>query len=43
VTALTRKRLTAARTRIDASAQPPLAEFDLVRGLAGLGAYLLRQ
>lgn len=41
VAALTRARLTAARARIIAARRPRLAEFDIVRGLAGLGAYLL--
>jgi hypothetical protein len=35
------KRLTQAVARIDAQDRPALAEFDLVRGLTGLGAYLL--
>jgi hypothetical protein len=34
-------RLQAAHERIAAAARPRLAEFDLVRGLTGLGAYLL--
>ncbi|WP_432991792.1 lanthionine synthetase C family protein [Dactylosporangium sp. CA-233914] len=38
---LTRTRLDAAEARIAAAARPVLAEFDLVRGLTGLGAYLL--
>jgi hypothetical protein len=40
--AMTRARLRAARDRINAGARPPLAEYDLIRGLTGLGAYLLR-
>jgi hypothetical protein len=34
-------RLRAANHRIAAAARPPLSEFDLVRGLTGLGAYFL--
>ncbi|WP_155352148.1 lanthionine synthetase LanC family protein, partial [Acrocarpospora pleiomorpha] len=41
VTAITRTRLAEAHTRIDRSEQPQMKEFDLVRGLAGLGAYHL--
>lgn len=40
---LTERRLTAAKARLAAHARPPLAEFDLVRGLTGLGAHLLRR
>ncbi|GAA3298460.1 lanthionine synthetase C family protein [Dactylosporangium vinaceum] len=36
-------RLDAAEARIVAGRRPPLAEFDLVRGLTGLGAYLLHR
>lgn len=36
-----RARLHAAHDRIDAGARPPMEEYDLVRGLTGLGAYLL--
>ncbi|GAB3454270.1 lanthionine synthetase C family protein [Actinophytocola sediminis] len=39
---LTRIRLDAAHTRIDCGQRPTLAEFDLIRGLSGLGAYHLR-
>ena len=42
VTAVTRTRLAAAHARIDRGEQPALAEFDLIRGLAGLGAHHLR-
>jgi len=35
-------RLHAAHARMAAAARPSLSEFDLVRGLAGLGALLLR-
>jgi hypothetical protein len=38
---MTQARLQAACDRIAAAARPPMAEFDLVRGLTGLGAYLL--
>ncbi|MDT0377201.1 lanthionine synthetase C family protein [Streptomyces sp. DSM 42041] len=40
---LTCTRLTAAFERMDAHQRPPLYEFDVVRGLTGLGAYLLRR
>jgi lantibiotic biosynthesis protein len=43
VATLVRARLEAARARIDAGGRPPLSEFDLARGLAGLGVYLLRR
>lgn len=39
---LVRSRLQEAHARIDAAVRPSLREYDLVRGLAGLGAYLLR-
>jgi hypothetical protein len=35
-------RLRAAADRMDAALRPSLSEYDLVRGLTGLGAYLLR-
>jgi class I lanthipeptide synthase len=38
---LTRDRLTRAHARIDAGELPALAEFDLIRGLTGIGVYLL--
>ncbi|OHV63459.1 lanthionine synthetase C family protein [Pseudofrankia sp. BMG5.36] len=41
--AITRRRLTAAHARLRAAGRPPLAEFDLIRGLAGLGSYHLRR
>ncbi len=41
-TALTRTRLDQAHARIDRGDRPALAEFDLIRGLTGLGAYHLR-
>ncbi len=40
---LTRRRLDVAHARIDSGERPVLAEFDLIRGLAGLGAYHLRR
>ncbi|MGQ0841488.1 lanthionine synthetase C family protein [Actinokineospora sp.] len=40
-TALTRARLDQAHARIDRRERPALAEFDLIRGLTGLGAYHL--
>ncbi len=43
VTTLVQARLHAATSRLDAARRPALAEFDLVRGLAGLGAYLLHR
>lgn len=43
VTADTRRRTDAAHSRIDAARLPELQEFDAIRGLAGLGAYLLRR
>lgn len=43
VTRLVRVRLEAASARMAAAMRPSLAEFDLVRGLAGLGAYLLHR
>lgn len=41
--AVTRRRLDEAHARIDRADRPALAEFDLIRGLAGLGAYHLRR
>lgn len=41
--ALTRRRLAYAHARIDRGDRPVLAEFDLIRGLAGLGIYHLRR
>jgi hypothetical protein len=38
-----RRRLDAAHARIDSARRPSPGEFDLVRGLTGLGAYLLRR
>ena len=37
------QRVAAARTRMDLGRLPDLAEFDVIRGLAGIGAYLLRR
>jgi len=39
--AITRARLAQAHARIDRGEQPEMREFDLIRGLAGLGAYHL--
>lgn len=38
-----RRRLGAAHRRIDAELLPQFAEFDVLRGLTGYGAYLLRR
>ncbi|WP_433498549.1 lanthionine synthetase C family protein [Sphaerimonospora sp. CA-214678] len=43
VTALTRFRLAEAHARIERAERPVMREFDLIRGLAGLGAYHLRR
>ncbi|ALG15440.1 hypothetical protein AOZ06_40715 [Kibdelosporangium phytohabitans] len=40
---LTRARLAAAHARIDCGDRPALSEFDLIRGLTGLGAYHLHR
>ncbi|MDG4834108.1 lanthionine synthetase C family protein [Solwaraspora sp. WMMD1047] len=40
---LTRRRLATAEARLAAGARPSVSEFDLVRGLTGLGAHLLRR
>lgn len=40
---IVRARLRAAHERIDARQLPTLSEFDTIRGLAGLGAHLLRR
>lgn len=40
---ITRRRVTAARVRIGRGERPELKEFDLIRGLTGLGAYHLRR
>ncbi|MFC4035818.1 lanthionine synthetase C family protein [Streptomyces polygonati] len=37
------RRLDAAQRRVDAGALPELGEFDVIRGLAGYGAYLLHR
>ncbi len=42
-TAVTRRRLDEAHARIDRRDRPALAEFDLIRGLAGLGTYHLQR
>lgn len=41
VAGLVRRRLEAAEDRLAAGRRPALSEFDLVRGLTGLGAHLL--
>ncbi|MER7787718.1 lanthionine synthetase C family protein [Streptomyces sp. NPDC097640] len=43
VAAHTRRRLDAAHARIDQGTQTSFAEYDLLRGLTGLGALLLRR
>ncbi|MFI1950271.1 lanthionine synthetase C family protein [Streptomyces xinghaiensis] len=43
VAAHTRRRLAAAHTRIDQGRYATFAEYDLLRGLTGLGALLLRR
>ncbi|MFI8928254.1 lanthionine synthetase C family protein [Streptomyces sp. NPDC053474] len=43
VTNLTRRRLAAAHARIDRAERPRPAEYDLLYGLTGLGAYLLQR
>jgi len=40
---ITRRRLADARDRIEKEQRPELKEFDLIRGLAGLGAYHLQR
>lgn len=43
VVAMTRTRLAAAYTRIEQGQRPAMKEFDLIRGLSGLGVYHLRR
>jgi hypothetical protein len=43
VTGLAHRRASQAQARIDSGNLPPLAEFDLIYGLTGIGAYLLRR
>ncbi|MEU9018632.1 lanthionine synthetase C family protein [Actinomadura sp. NPDC048394] len=43
ISADARARVDAAHARIDASRLPTLAEFDVIRGLTGIGSYLLRR
>lgn len=43
ITTLTRHRLAQAQARIDAGQRPRVAEYDLVRGLTGIGVYLLHR
>ncbi|SFD64953.1 lanthionine synthetase C family protein [Streptomyces aidingensis] len=40
---ITRRRLAQAHARIDRGEPPEMKEFDVIRGLAGLGAYHLRR
>jgi len=40
---VTRRRLDQGRARIDRRDRPPLAEFDVIRGLTGLGAHYLHR
>ncbi|WP_131785686.1 lanthionine synthetase C family protein [Protofrankia symbiont of Coriaria ruscifolia] len=42
VTALTHRRIDTAHARIDRRELPGLAEFDVISGLSGIGAHLLR-
>jgi hypothetical protein len=42
VTALAHRRADQAQARMDSGILPSLAEFDLIYGLTGIGAYLLR-
>lgn len=41
ITTITRRRLEHAHARIDCGLLPALREYDLIRGLTGIGAYLL--
>lgn len=43
IVTVTRRRLEAAHARIDRGERPLMAEFDLIRGLAGFGVYHLRR
>lgn len=43
IVSTTRHRLEAAHDRIDRGELPALAEFDAIRGLTGIGAYLCRE
>jgi hypothetical protein len=43
IAATTRRRLEDAHARMDRGELPALAEFDAIRGLSGIGAYLLRR
>ncbi|MFJ2114655.1 lanthionine synthetase C family protein, partial [Streptomyces sp. NPDC087850] len=42
VTDLAHRRVRAANIRIDRGAAPPFAEYDVLHGLTGIGAYFLR-
>lgn len=43
VAAVAMRRVQRAHQRIDSGQQPALSEFDVISGLAGIGAYLLRR
>jgi hypothetical protein len=43
IAAATRRRLERAHTRMDRGRLPALTEFDAIRGLSGIGAYLLHR
>jgi hypothetical protein len=43
ISTLTRERLRCAHERVDAGRRPALREFDLIRGLTGVGVYLLHR
>lgn len=43
IATFTRHRLEQAHERIEAGRMPALREYDLIRGLTGIGAYLLRR
>ncbi|MEU4832332.1 lanthionine synthetase C family protein [Streptosporangium sp. NPDC023615] len=43
ITADARRRVDAAHARIDGGHLPAMTEFDTIRGLAGIGSYLLRR
>lgn len=43
IDSMIRRRLTAAHQRIDAQRLPQAAEYDLISGISGLGAYLMHR
>lgn len=43
IVAMARRRLAAAHARLDRAERPRFAEWDLIYGLTGVGAYLLRR